>query len=210
MVIPKSPDYPAFEITGGALCLDLANTVNQRPTTAAEGLRTYEDLVGWAEQAGVLTAAEGQALREEAARRPADAAAALSVVRELREALHGTFAAQARGALAPTDALAMINTALPPALARLEIHPADGGYTWSWRRAGDQLDSMLAPVIDSAADLLTSPDLIRVRECESAACGWLFLDRSRNRSRRWCDMTVCGNRAKVRRHYQRSKQRTNK
>jgi len=63
---------------------------------------------------------------------------------------------------------------------------------------------VLAPVVESAAALLTSPDLSRVRECESETCGWLFIDRSRNRSRRWCDMTVCGNRAKVRRHYQRT------
>ena len=204
MVTSRPADRPRFEITGGALCLDLTNTVDNRPTTPTEGLRTYADLVAWAEQAGVLTADEGDALRAESARRPADAAAALSVARELREALHAIFAAAARRAPAPAAALALVNAALPPALARREVRPAGEGYTWVWKRTNAELDDVLAPVVESAAALLTSPDLSRVRECESETCGWLFIDRSRNRSRRWCDMTVCGNRAKVRRHYQRT------
>jgi len=89
-------------------------------------------------------------------------------------------------------------------LVRREVRPAGEGYTWVWKRTNAELDDVLAPVVESAAALLTSPDLSRVRECESETCGWLFIDRSRNRSRRWCDMTVCGNRAKVRRHYQRT------
>ena len=99
----------------------------------------------------------------------------------------------------------MLNAALPPALARLELRAVEGRFEWSWTLAGDELDAMLAPVIESAAELLTSVEHARIGECESTTCGRLFLDRSRNRSRRWCDMTVCGNRAKARRHYRRSK-----
>lgn len=62
---------------------------------------------------------------------------------------------------------------------------------------------MLWPVARSAAELLTSPDAQRVRECALRSCSWLFVDRSRNRRRRWCDMKTCGNRAKARRHYRR-------
>jgi predicted RNA-binding Zn ribbon-like protein len=65
------------------------------------------------------------------------------------------------------------------------------------------LDRVLWPAVVSAAELLTSDDLGRVRECASERCAWLFLDRSKNQSRRWCDMTVCGNRSKARRHYSR-------
>src|ERR671930_579256 len=66
-------------------------------------------------------------------------------------------------------------------------------------------DDVLAPVVWSAAELLTSGPLERVRECPGDdTCGWLFLDTSRNGSRRWCDMRTCGNRAKARRYYRRA------
>ena len=123
----------------------------------------------------------------------------------MREGLHAILAARARGWAVPPEAVAMLNAALPPALARLELRPVDGRFEWSWTLATDELDAMLAPVIESAAELLTSVERVRIGECESTTCGRLFLDRSRNRSRRWCDMAVCGNRTKARRHYQRSK-----
>ena len=76
------------------------------------------------------------------------------------------------------------------------------GVDWEWK-SQNPVDSILWPIAQSAADLLTSPDLAAVRMCEAPDCAWLFLDQSRNRSRRWCDMKVCGNRQKARRHYQR-------
>jgi predicted RNA-binding Zn ribbon-like protein len=85
-----------------------------------------------------------------------------------------------------------------------------GGERWRWRWAGDAesepaLDRVLWPVARSAAELLTSDDLAAVRECAAPDCRWLFLDRSRNRSRRWCAMATCGNRSKARRHYRRGR-----
>jgi predicted RNA-binding Zn ribbon-like protein len=64
-----------------------------------------------------------------------------------------------------------------------------------------KLDWILNPLIRSAADLLVSDELKRVKRCGDPACGWLFLDTSRNKSRRWCDMSDCGNRAKASRFY---------
>ena len=203
MVIKAMDDLPVFELTGGTLCLDLANTVDNRPTDATDLLRTYADLLAWSEQAGVLTAGERDALGAEAARRPPDATAALEGTRALREAIYAIFSSRARGAAVPPPALGLLNAAIGPSLARLRLRPVPGGFEWDWSSADLALDGMLAPVVDSAADLLTSPDLARVRECEADSCGWLFIDRSRNRSRRWCDMSICGNRAKVRRHYRR-------
>ncbi|MBI4413448.1 MAG: CGNR zinc finger domain-containing protein, partial [candidate division NC10 bacterium] len=78
-------------------------------------------------------------------------------------------------------------------------------FAWRWTGDGQRLDRMLWAVTRSAADLLTSGELAAVRECEAETCAWLFMDRSRNRSRRWCDMKACGNRAKARRHYERKK-----
>ena len=88
-------------------------------------------------------------------------------------------------------------------MARSQLVAVEGGYTWVWDEGGRALDSMLWPVARSAADLLTSGELQAVRQCAGRACGWLFLDTSRNRTRRWCDMSVCGNRAKARRHHER-------
>ncbi len=200
------PRGSIFEISAGALCLDLANTVDKRLTAEpTERLGTYADLVSWAEQAGVLRRREARQLLQAAASRPRRARAALARAKSLREALFGIFSAAANGRPAPDQALAILNAALPDALAGLRVVPSRDGFEWFWSVAERGLDRILPPVLDSAAELLTSPDLARVRECGADTCAWLFLDKSRNRSRRWCDMTVCGNRAKARRHYQRRK-----
>ncbi len=91
------------------------------------------------------------------------------------------------------------------ALARLRLVPGPDGLGWDWAADDRALDGVIWSVAHSAAELLTSERLDRVRECAESRCGWLFLDASRNRSRQWCDMKVCGNRAKARRHHARKK-----
>jgi predicted RNA-binding Zn ribbon-like protein len=89
-------------------------------------------------------------------------------------------------------------------MSHLRLVPGRDRVEWAW--SGERLlDDVAWRVARSAADLLTTADLALVRECAADTCGWLFLDRSRNRSRRWCDMNVGGNRAKVRRHYLKTK-----
>ncbi|UCC71639.1 MAG: ABATE domain-containing protein [Gemmatimonadota bacterium] len=195
-----------FELSGGRLCLDLANTVDDRPADQRkELLGSYSDLVAWAEQARVVTSEEAEVLHEEAARRPEEAQGTLAAARRLREALFAIFSCVANGQSPPEGALAVLNTALPGAMSALRVAAAGGVFEWRWSLDERGLDRILSPVIRDAAELLTSPDLSRVRLCESESCGWLFLDKSRNRTRRWCDMSVCGNRAKARRHYERKK-----
>jgi len=95
---------------------------------------------------------------------------------------------------------------LRPVLSRMKL--ADCGEQalgWTWAGPATAWDRVLGPVARSAADLLTSPEVPQLRECASGTCSWLFVDRSRTHRRRWCDMKVCGNRAKARRHYQRQK-----
>ncbi|HEX6938971.1 MAG TPA: CGNR zinc finger domain-containing protein [Longimicrobiales bacterium] len=90
-------------------------------------------------------------------------------------------------------------------MARLDLvsagdRPGDAGaLRWAWRGAGEELEFPLWPVIRSAADLLASGDSRRIRVCAGPDCGWLFVDRSRNGMRRWCDMKLCGTREKARR-----------
>ena len=92
------------------------------------------------------------------------------------------------------------------ALSHRRLEPGEDGFAWSWKdgAAGD-LRTPLWPILESAATLLTSDDLGRIRECDADDCNWLFLDRSRGGNRRWCSMKSCGNRAKARRHYRREK-----
>lgn len=171
-----------------------------------ERLGTYGDLLAWAEQAGVLDAGSSADLRRRAKQNPREAARALVAARALRESLYAVFASLAAGSTLPEQALAHLNGALPEALAFLRLEAVGDAVTWRWALAEAGLEGVLAPVVGDAAELLTSPEAGRVRECESDTCAWLFLDQSRNRSRRWCDMSTCGNRAKARRHYQRSKE----
>ncbi len=201
-----APPAYRFELTGGALCLDFANTVDRRPGRAPEDhVQGWDDLVAWAEQSALLSKGEAVRLRGQDRPAPSEAARILEKARTLREALFGIFSAVAAGRAAPGDALAILNGALPEALARLSLAPSGRAFAWRWADKGPAAGRILTPVIDSAAELLTSPDLTRVRECQSDTCAWLFLDTSRNRTRRWCDMTVCGNRAKARRHYERAR-----
>jgi predicted RNA-binding Zn ribbon-like protein len=199
----EAPGGFLFELSGGALCLDFANTIDGRPTARPlEHLETYADLVAWAEQAGAFTAEEARRLRRAAERRPKQAQAVLRRARALREGLFRAFSAVAAGERAPAGALDRLNAALGAALRGPEIAVTPRGYALRWPRT-ESLDAVLGLVARSAAALLVSEERPRVRECASSACAWLFLDHSRNGSRRWCDMTVCGNRAKARRHRQR-------
>ena len=137
--------------------------------------------------------------------RPIDAAGVLQQAIELREAIYRIFVAVAHQVEVSIDSadLDRFNRALSRVLTQARIVPAANGFIWTWNGSEEALDQVLWPVARSAMDLLTSADLGRVRECACESCGWLFLDTSKNRSRRWCSMEACGNRTKARRHYAR-------
>jgi predicted RNA-binding Zn ribbon-like protein len=195
----------AFALDAGWLCLDFTNTVLGRPISEKVDLiHDYSGLLSWARQATILTPGEAAALTETAHRQPRAAAAALRQTLSLREALYGLFSARAAG-LPPEDSdLHTINKAIGRAMSRAGLNPAvGGGFAWGWPDAALGMDRVAWWVARSAAELLTSEDLTHVRECAGFDCGRLFMDGTKNRSRRWCDMARCGNRAKGRRHYER-------
>jgi predicted RNA-binding Zn ribbon-like protein len=191
-------------LIAGALCLDFVNTLTWRGDRAAPGERLvrYEELVVWAMHSSALDARLGRRLLSSARRRPQEAQRVLTEAIRLREALARLVAG--RGPRSAAD-LALVNRMLAAAPARATVVRAAHGFAWSTGKAGDALDAPLWPVLWSAADLLTSARLAQVRTCADARCAWVFLDVSRNRSRRWCSMNECGNRAKVRRHAARSR-----
>jgi predicted RNA-binding Zn ribbon-like protein len=196
-----------LNLESGYLCLDFANTAEWHASPHPhERLTGYPELVEWAQQAGLLAAGDAQRLLAEATLRPEEACMALRRAIALREAIYGLFSASANGLPVADGDLETLNETLGAGLAQLKFGYEGTGFVWNWTARTDQLDTMLWPVAISAAELLGSADLRRVGQCaDDRGCGWLFFDTSRNRSRRWCDMKDCGNRAKARRHYQRIK-----
>lgn len=193
-----------FTFRGGDEALDFCNTWSRDST---ERLLDYGRLVLWADQRGIVTSAEARRLLAEAERQPELARAVHRDALALRDALFRMFSARAADAPLAADDLKVLNAWLPRALARLRLSPDGGAWQWATDEAGAAgLERMLFPVVRAAAELLTHPERIgRVHQCASDDCGWLFVDTSKNRSRRWCNMADCGNRAKVRRHYARKR-----
>jgi predicted RNA-binding Zn ribbon-like protein len=170
------------------LCLDYANTRYWRGQPApTETLKAPADLAAWARAAKPPS--------------PREFEQAIAV----REMLYRLFDAQAQGKPAAPRDLEGLNSALSQAPARKALKRSRGGYEWDVEARPGSALALLAPVLWSAGDLLAGPRLDRVRRCANPECGWLFLDDSRAGKRRWCSMSACGNRAKARRHYHKSK-----
>ena len=195
-----------MKLLAGSLCLDFANTANwHKSEQPVELLNSYTDLVDWSRHANVLNEREAETLLREAADQPIDAESVLSQAVELREAIYRIFATISENARPAVEDLELLNGALGPALAHARIVEGQDGFTWDWADNQTSLDRMLWPVARSAAELLASAQLGRARQCADEKCGWLFLDMSRNRSRRWCSMEDCGNRNKARSYYHRQR-----
>lgn len=197
----QTPSGYLFELTGGRLCLDLANTVDERPTEHPRPLLLqYQDALDWASQAGALSRTEAARLREHAAGHQDAAARALRRLTDAREGIFQIFSAIARARPIPAPALRTLNALIPEVFSKRCLERHGSRFVWAWRATETpDLDCPLSAAVWSATELLTSPELDRVRQCEGAGCAWLFLDTSKSRTRRWCDMSVCGNRAKARR-----------
>jgi len=177
------------------LCLEFANTRYWRgQDTPTETLNAPEDLAAW------TTANEGLKLAKPPARREFERAI------EVRELIHRLFDAHASEKSPAARDVEALNEALSEAPARTTLKRERGTYAWDVdMRSGTAL-ALLAPVLWSAGDLLAGPRLDKVRRCANPECGWLFLDDSRAGKRRWCSMSACGNRAKARRHYHKSRE----
>jgi predicted RNA-binding Zn ribbon-like protein len=188
-----------FDLCGGHLALDFANTLTSRHTaTPRERLSDYGELVSFAQQSGLLGAAAARRLGELGRDQAYHAEAVRQEAVRLREALYAVFRAVAEERPPVAADLELVNGWV----ARLRLGP-DGDWTFAAR--DDGLDKILGPIVKAAALLYTTPERERIRVCEAPDCVWLFLDGSKNHSRRWCDMAQCGNRMKARRHYERGR-----
>jgi predicted RNA-binding Zn ribbon-like protein len=198
----KSP----FEFTGGNLCLDFANTVDNRTSEhPTELLTDYSRLLRWGEESGAINKKNLDKLGALARESAGNAQLAVRRAVQLRDAIYDVFSAVAQRRTISSSALATLNHAVRSGLEHAQVVPLNRHFEWEWILPENHLDSMLWPVARAAADLLTSDELAQVRQCASFSCAWLFLDTTKNHRRRWCDMKTCGNRDKARRYYQRQK-----
>jgi predicted RNA-binding Zn ribbon-like protein len=183
--------------------LNFMNTTSGRGTThRIEHLHRFEHLLAWACHAGALGEAAAQGL-ETLAPKGRAARRVLGRAIALREALHALISTAIAGAPAPPAALGEFNRCLAQAMAAAAIEQTPDGFVWRWPARATVPERLLWPLARSAAELLTAGDLSRVKACPGRHCGWLFLDTTRNGRRRWCEMEVCGSRAKMRRYHQR-------
>ena len=195
-----------FQLVGGHPCLDFANTLDNRGSSNEINLiSSYELLLQFAQQCGAFPAEDVRNLRNSAEAHRLKASAAGTDAMLLRETIFQVFSAIANQKQPSQAWLRHLNSFVTEAGGhRMVVSKADG-FAWRWDDIGTNPKAALWPFAWKAAELLASDDLATVRECASPTCSWLFLDKSKSHSRRWCDMKVCGNRLKVRRFYERTR-----
>ena len=203
-----------IKLLGGRPCLDFVNTIGGRKEAKARGMETcviradklneYSDLLAWGLHTGLLSESEAQKLMRESFRNPSGANAVWKRAIELREAIYRISLAVLQQKPPQKSDLEILNQELSIAHSRLALTAAKKGLIWEWKNQEIALDRILWLVADSAAEMFTTADLSRLRQCRGDDCGWIFDDKTRNRSRQWCDMKDCGNVAKVRRFRSRS------
>jgi predicted RNA-binding Zn ribbon-like protein len=188
---------------GGNLCLDFTNTVEFRDSDERiEFLRSYTSVLAWCWRSHLIDDTEAERLSALAADQPAEAESAFHTAVEFRETFHRICRAVIRSESPLPADLEFLNHILTTVQPQRRLAASQQGFAWTWVRS-DDLAHILAPIALAAADLLTSNELQRVRQCPN--CGWLFVDTSRNHSRRWCSMDFCGSKIKSRRQYERRK-----
>lgn len=196
-----------LKLESGWLCLDFANTaawhLSDQPT---ERLTSYAELIAWARSIALLPDRAAQQLLRTADQHPTEAARVLDRAVALREAIYHIFVAVAAGKTPSAEDQATFNTELSRAMSKSRLVWNKANFDWGRQGEDGDLDQVLWWVLQSATNLLTSEDIQRVGVCaDDRGCGWLFYDTSRNRTRQWCSMRGCGNRAKARRHYEKVK-----
>ena len=198
-----------YSFLGGDPSVDFVNTVEDWLSEApVDKFKSYGDLLDWSQKAGIVGSELISTLLNAASECEQDSERVLRRARQFREHMYRILAATAAGDPPDGKDLDAITALARKAAAHSRLELGDGEFAWVLDEAkGCELDWPLWELARSAVALLTSESLKNVRQCADETCGWLFIDRSRNHSRRWCDMSSCGNRAKARRNYARQKAR---
>jgi len=200
MTSKDRPIPKPFELIAGHVALDLVNTFDNRfsPTGPQELLASYEDLLRFAAQSELLSDRQVKKLKR-ADTSQTQRMQVLDRVRELRETLAAVAYAQLEGKEPSPADLAILEANFKEAGSHRQLAADRLQINWSWRGLGSQVSAPLWLLAQAAADLMLSGQATHLRSCSSDTCRWLFLDTSKNHTRRWCNMKVCGNRMKAKR-----------
>jgi predicted RNA-binding Zn ribbon-like protein len=192
MATRKSIDQ--LRLDGGVLCLDFINTIdNRKRKESVDYLDSYAGLLKWYQHAGTLSPKILHTLERLGKDYPQKAAMVFEKSIRLRELLHQLFVAVAGGRKPAAADLLQFNSYLSEAFANLEMTWQEGNGKLIFNAPA--LEQVYWWLVKSAVELYTSGRQAAIKECPS--CGWLFLDNSRNGSRKWCSMSTCGDVDKV-------------
>jgi predicted RNA-binding Zn ribbon-like protein len=193
-----------LDLLGGVVAFDFANTAGGRDSTAPiENLQSHDDLLAWARHAGLVSAGKQSELDTAIRRDPRLGVHLLKTAHDLRDATYEIGAALAAGRPPAASDLATLKDFYSRAVAASALKSrSEGEYVFDFSGAPPEF-ALFGPIAVSALDVLLAVDKSRIKQCPAEDCGWLFLDTSKNRSRRWCDMATCGNRMKGRVHRER-------
>ena len=194
-----------YDFDAGDLSLDYANTQNWHAShKPIEYLESYSDLVEWGLKAGLIAAEKAEGLKRFAADQPQEAERMYDRAIQVREAIYRIFSHHYTGQPISEADLSIFTDEVCQAMSHLHLETKGNDFHWQLPSNLLDVNLILWPVVRAAADLLTSEKAAHVRQCEDdRGCGYLFIDQTKNHSRRWCSMESCGNRAKARRHYSR-------
>ncbi len=194
-----SINSPPFQLVGGHPALDLVNTLDWRfrDDGPEELLAGYDDLLRFTAQAQLLTPKQIRQIVRNGS--DLDAADALVVCRQLREAAAEILYAAVDDRTPPPSQIKIVESGFKEARAHQRLSWSGSRLAWEWPSSESSPQLPLWILSVSTAQFLLSENMRLLRACEKPDCRWLFLDTSKNHSRRWCDMKICGNRMKARR-----------
>lgn len=189
-----------LELDGGCLAFDFVNTISNRNIPFFhEYLNHYDDFLEWSKRAGVLSKARAGSIAEFALHHQKLAQKSFIEVIRIREVLFAMLSATACGKKPAEKDIEQFNQILSRTLSNLKLEIDRGKVNISFAQPDQVLEEPLFIIVKNAFDVLTGEDMSRIKECPN--CGWLFLDRTKNGKRRWCNMQVCGSRDKSHRYY---------
>jgi predicted RNA-binding Zn ribbon-like protein len=194
-----------FKLHAGHPALELVNTLDMRFSgQTVDLIPTYKDLLRLTTQMRLLTAEQSRKLTrtvgEEEGRR------VLASTAGLREALAKLLYGWIDETRPSAGQLQILEQHFYAAALHRRLLAGESHLEWSWSGVERQAEVPLWMLAQAASDLLVSSDAELIKDCGDPTCRWLFLDVSKNHTRRWCDMKTCGNRMKARRHHARAQE----
>jgi predicted RNA-binding Zn ribbon-like protein len=187
-----------LSLVAGELALDFANTESGRGSAEhLDHLLTAADIVAWAAHTKIIGERDASLARRIIKDQSKLAHRLVIRGRFLREIIYQINSSIVAGKQPAKKLLHSLTATHAEMLATATLAPHGDSYRWAWHPRAELVAAILGPITLSALNLLTDADFSRIRQCRGKHCGWLFYDSTKNNSRQWCDMSVCGNRAKV-------------